>query len=293
MPRVVTVGMLGVNRDRSVAGAGRSNRPKSFQGTNHVSNFARSGVLAVSEIDDQAAGWSIDAMAPERLRIGRRRAMPDRMASAPHIIMVLDEASFDITAVPGIKVPPGYRDHFQSFDGKARTLVVEGAGGPTWYTEYNVLTGLSARSYGRSEVLRHAHRRRPRRARPAAGAAPLRLQDLQPLSGLWRVPERAALPDLRPASSVSSTLEEMQRRVVEPDRFYYDQALRMLERERGRASRCSCSSTPSPTIFPGTTAIRPDRHAGMARPRQRHRGRRIPPPADDERARLRAISSRG
>jgi hypothetical protein len=28
-------------------------------------------------------------------------------------------------------------------------LITEGAGGPTWYTEYNVLTGLSARSYGR------------------------------------------------------------------------------------------------------------------------------------------------
>ena len=27
--------------------------------------------------------------------------------------------------------------------------MVEGAGGPSWYTEYNVLTGLSARSYGR------------------------------------------------------------------------------------------------------------------------------------------------
>ena len=61
---------------------------------------------------------------------------------------MLDEASFDITAAPGIKVPPDYARHFQSFDGKTRTLVVEGTGGPTWYTEYNVLTGLSARSYG-------------------------------------------------------------------------------------------------------------------------------------------------
>ena len=52
-------------------------------------------------------------------------------------------------AVPGIKLPPDYGDHFQSFDGKTRSLFVEGSGGPTWYTEYNVLTGLSARSYGR------------------------------------------------------------------------------------------------------------------------------------------------
>ena len=52
-------------------------------------------------------------------------------------------------AVPGIKLPPGYGGHFRSFDGKTRSLFVEGSGGPTWYTEYNVLTGLSARSYGR------------------------------------------------------------------------------------------------------------------------------------------------
>ena len=29
------------------------------------------------------------------------------------------------------------------------TRKAKGAGGPSWYTEYNVLTGLSARSYGR------------------------------------------------------------------------------------------------------------------------------------------------
>ena len=57
--------------------------------------------------------------------------------------------SFDITAAPGIKVPPGYHRHFRSFDGVARQLIVEGAGGPSWFTEYNVLTGLSARSFGR------------------------------------------------------------------------------------------------------------------------------------------------
>ena len=62
--------------------------------------------------------------------------------------MVLDELSFDITAAPGIKVPPDYRRHFRSFDGKQRSFIAEGAGGPTWYSEYNVLTGLAARSFG-------------------------------------------------------------------------------------------------------------------------------------------------
>src|SRR5205807_2872179 len=70
-------------------------------------------------------------------------------AKAPHIILLHDESSFDARAAAGIKVPDGYGGHFLSFDGKARKMVVEGAGGPSWFTEYNVLTGLSARSYGR------------------------------------------------------------------------------------------------------------------------------------------------
>jgi Sulfatase len=51
--------------------------------------------------------------------------------------------------MPGIRVTPNYQQHFLSFDGKQRKLLVEGAGGPSWFTEYNVLTGLSVRSYGR------------------------------------------------------------------------------------------------------------------------------------------------
>src|SRR5204863_6068797 len=67
----------------------------------------------------------------------------------PHIVMVFDESSFDATMLPGVKVAPEYRERFRSSDGKIRAFIVEGAGGPSWYTEYNVLTGLSARSYGR------------------------------------------------------------------------------------------------------------------------------------------------
>ena len=46
-------------------------------------------------------------------------------------------------------MPSGYGRHFNSFDGKERSFIVEAAGGPTWFAEYSVLTGLSARSFGR------------------------------------------------------------------------------------------------------------------------------------------------
>ena len=45
------------------------------------------------------------------------------------------DKNFDITKVPGIKTPPDHARHFQSFDGKSRSLLVESTGGPTWYTD--------------------------------------------------------------------------------------------------------------------------------------------------------------
>ncbi|MES1149145.1 MAG: LTA synthase family protein, partial [Bradyrhizobium guangdongense] len=129
-----------------------------FQGINHVSNLARSGVVAVSRL--ASTGW-IEADPPAAGSLGLARgakaavltALPpvetcDATARRPHIIMLLDESSFDITAAPGIKVPPGYSDFFKSTDGKQRTMIAEATGGPTWYTEFNVLTGMSVRSFG-------------------------------------------------------------------------------------------------------------------------------------------------
>jgi hypothetical protein len=117
-----------------------------FGGVNHVSNFTRSAVLALSELGIH--GWLESAKAAGHLPPVVDAPCPPA-AKLPHILMLLDESSFDITAAPGIKAPDGYRDHFRSFDGKARSLVMESTGGPTWYAEYNVLTGLSVRSYGR------------------------------------------------------------------------------------------------------------------------------------------------
>jgi hypothetical protein len=129
-----------------------------FQGVNHISNLARSGVVAVSRLS--STGWiEADppshralALAPDA-RASAPRTLPppadcDTKVRRPHIIMLLDESSFDVTAAPGIKAPAGYTDFFKSVDGRQRTMVAEATGGPTWYTEFNMLTGLSARSFG-------------------------------------------------------------------------------------------------------------------------------------------------
>src|SRR4051812_8411063 len=112
----------------------------------YLSKFARSGVTAVSDFVTYGFMES-DAVTSEGVKLplvdschptGRR----------PHIIMIHDESSFDIRQAAGVKVPPGYGGHFKSFDGKARTFLAESNGGPSWFTEYNVLAGLSSRSFG-------------------------------------------------------------------------------------------------------------------------------------------------
>ena len=122
-------------------------REEEFVRNRFLSRFARSG--AVSIVDLVTRGFlESDAKATERLAVEENEACQPP-AKLPHIILIFDESSFDATLMPGIKVRPNYQHHFRSFDGKERKLLVEGAGGPSWFTEYNVLTGLSVRSYGR------------------------------------------------------------------------------------------------------------------------------------------------
>jgi hypothetical protein len=112
-----------------------------------LSKFGRSA--AVSTVDLVTHGvLEADAKATGRLATEENEECQPP-AKLPHIILIFDESSFDATLMPGIRVTPNYQQHFRSFDGKQRKLLVEGAGGPSWFTEYNVLTGLSVRSYGR------------------------------------------------------------------------------------------------------------------------------------------------
>src|SRR5215468_7970080 len=118
-----------------------------FAGDGYVSKFSRSGVAAMSELVTHGYMES-DAAITDRLKTLPVEVCVPR-AKPPHIILVHDESSFDIRAVPGVKVAADYGGYFRSFDGKHRHFIVEGAGGPSWYSEYNVLAGLSARSFGR------------------------------------------------------------------------------------------------------------------------------------------------
>jgi sulfatase-like protein len=200
-----------------------------FQGVNHISAFVRSGITTGYELSTK--GWiDFDSATSDQLR-GAANETCRPAGKPPHIIMVLDEASFDITAVPGVKVPPDYGRHFQSFDGKQRSLLVEGSGGPTWYTEYNVLTGLSARSYGRLSfyVTRIAAGRVERGLPQALRRCGYKTISLYPAYGAFLNARR-----FQATTGVERFIDadEMKASQLEPDRFFYNQALKMIEEDR-------------------------------------------------------------
>jgi phosphoglycerol transferase MdoB-like AlkP superfamily enzyme len=200
-----------------------------FYSANYVSKFARTGVTGIVDLFSRGY-FEADAAVTERLSAASGVCQPQ--ARPPHIVMVFDEGSFDITAIPGVKVLPGYRDHFRSFDGKSRTLLVEGAGGPSWYTEYNVLTGLSVRSFGRFAdfVTRIAADRVERGLPNALRRCGYRTFSLYPMWGAF-----ASARQFQITTGIDRFLDarDLGAKGVEPDSFFYDAATNLMARERG------------------------------------------------------------
>src|SRR5215468_2824607 len=211
-----------------------------FQGVNHISNLSRSGVVAVSRLT--STGW-IEADPPAQpslpLARGAYAAAPafpppadcDASVKRPHVIMMLDESSFDVTAAPGIKVPAGYTDYFKSADGKQRSFVAEATGGPTWYTEFNVITGLSARSFGdlKFYVTRIAAGRVTRGRPGALQRCGYKTVSLYPTYGDFlsaRTFQKALGIEQFIDMAGMGVSEDMQ-----PDSFYFGQALNVFSRE--------------------------------------------------------------
>jgi hypothetical protein len=203
---------------------------ETFLGGGYVSKFARSAVTELSELMRHGYLES-DTTVTDRLRL-----LPDATcapaAKPPHILLVHDESSFDIRSAPGIKVPPGYGSHFLSFDGKVRHFVVEGAGGPSWYTEYNVLAGLSARSFGKFAyyVTRIAAGRVERGLPTALRRCGYHTLSIYPALGAFM-----SARSFQASTGVQKFFDQnaLGTNRVEPDQFYYDAARRMIERERG------------------------------------------------------------
>jgi len=197
---------------------------EAFYGGNLVSSFARSGVDAVAELMTHGLMQSA-VFAADRLNPIEDTCAP--AAKPPHIILIHDESSFDIRMAPGIKVPSGYGAHFKSFDGKERNFLVEGNGGPSWYTEYNVLEGLSARSFGRFAYFV---------TRIAAGRVNRGLPAALRRCGYHTFSLYPALGAFMSARSFQATTgvqrfydqHDLGTRKIEPDSFFFNAAARMI-----------------------------------------------------------------
>jgi len=222
-----------------------------FVSQNYVSKFARTGVEAIHEF--AAHGYlQADAGVADSLDAAAACNPPRKL---PHIILLHDESSFDITVAPGINVPAGYRRHFQSSDDKARKLVVEGVGGPSWFTEYNVLTGLSARSFGRfaTSVTRIAAGRVSRGLPHSLSRCGYTTYSLYPFYGAF-LGSRA----FQTTAGIAHYLDmlDLGTRNFEADGFYLDQATSIIERERGHGPLFLYVYTVA-NHFPWDTRLRP------------------------------------
>jgi len=227
---------------------------ESFYGGNFLSSFARSGVEAISEFSVNGFMES-DAFVVERLQSTKETACVPAQ-KPPHIIVVHDESSFDIRMAPGIKMPEGYGAHFRSYDGKQRRFLVEGAGGPSWYTEYNVFSGLSARSFGRfAYFVTHLAAGRVERGLPKAlRRCGYTTFSLYPWLGAFmsarNYQSTAGVQRFRDIGDLGSNN-------LEPDSFFYNEAARIIERERATGPIFIFTYLAA-NHFPWTSRYRPD-----------------------------------
>jgi hypothetical protein len=224
-----------------------------FFSENYISKFARSGIGATVDLFTRGLMES-DANVAERLRMPADDTC--QAGRRPHIILVHDESSFDITAISGVKVPAGYRDYFRSFDGKSRAFLVEGAGGPSWYTEYNVITGLSAKSFGSFAyfVTRIAAGRVQRGLPDALRRCGYRTYTLYPALGAF-----LGARSFQKTAGVQRFLDERDLRMSdrETDAFMFDKTADVLERRRGQGPLFILTYL-NANHFPWDTRFRPD-----------------------------------
>ena len=191
----------------------------------YLSKFSRSGVTAMSDFMKYGFMES-DAVAAERLKVPLLDSCHP-VGRRPHIIMIHDESSFDIRQAAGIKVPAGYGSHFKSFDGKERKFLAESNGGPSWFTEYNVLAGLSSRSFGRFSyfVTRIASGRVERGLPLALRRCGYDTTSLYPAYGAFM-----SARSFQTTTGIQHFYDarDLGAKDVEPDSFFYDKALKLM-----------------------------------------------------------------
>src|SRR6476660_4732555 len=220
----------------------------------YLSKFARSGITAVSDFVNYGFMES-EAVAMERLKV----PLEDSCHPAgrrPHIIMVHDESSFDIRQANGVKVPPGYGSHFKSFDGRERKFMAESSGGASWMAEYNVLAGLSSRSFGRFSyfVTRIASGRVERGLPLALRRCGYNTASLYPAYGAFM-----GARSFHTTTGIEHFLDakDLGAKGIEPDSFFYDKTISLIGEQPANKPLFTFVYLAA-NHFPWETKFRPD-----------------------------------
>jgi len=228
----------------------------------YLSKFARSGVTAVSDFINYGFMES-DATVAERLKMPLVDACHPA-GRRPNIIMIHDESSFDIRQAAGVKVPAGYGGHFNSYDGVERKFLAESNGGPSWFTEYNVLAGLSSRSFGRFSyfVTRIASGRVERGLPLALRRCGYSTASLYPAYGAFM-----SARSFQTTTGIQNFYDakDLGAKGVEPDSFFYDSAINLMAQQPA-ANPLFMFVYLAANHFPWETKFRPDLMAGWKEP---------------------------
>ncbi len=155
-------------------------------------------------------------------------------------------------------MPAGYTDFFKSVDGKQRTFVAEATGGPTWYTEFNTLTGLSARSFGdlKFYVTRIAAGRVTRGLPSALQRCGYKTLSLYPTYGDFlsaRAFQKGTGIDEFVDMAAMGVDEDMQ-----PDTFYFDHGLKAFARAQPSGAPVFMFLYLTANHFPWTDIYKPE-----------------------------------
>ena len=163
--------------------------------------------------------------------------------------MIHDESSWDIRQAARRQGAGGLWRHFKSFDGKERKFLAENSGGASWMTEYNVLAGLSSRSFGRFSyfVTRIASGRVERGLPMAPRRCGYNTVSLYPAYGAFM-----SARGFHTTTGIQHFYDakDLGAKGIEPDSFFYDKASSWSGNSR-RRRRCSPSSISPPIISRG------------------------------------------
>ena len=164
-------------------------------------------------------------------------------------------------------MPAGYGGHFKSFDGKERKFLAESSGGASWMAEYNVLAGLSSRSFGRFSyfVTRIASGRVERGLPLALRRCGYNTVSLYPAYGAFM-----SARGFHTTTGIQHFYDakDLGAKGIEPDSFFYDKADQTDRRTAGQDAAVHLRLSRRQS-FPVGNQIPPRPAAVMARARQR------------------------